>query len=381
MDVIFQQPLIIALIVGTVWKAGALARAPHDRVLRILVVCLVLLTAGELLSLPALSAPIDRSTTAGVGKVLYNGIYMSGLYALILVFHFAMRRPKAAYRRQLRFNTSLLAGIILALVIAVIATPAALRGQSLTTSHMAKPAIASFYIIGNAYFFYAYLTAGLLTLRYTRIAQRHLALGLRIMMLGLLGLTITSVNRLVFVFLRIYVPGSHQALNTVNWSMTDWSEGIVLVGISYSGFVQLVKRSQSALHHRRMYHQLGPLWTILSGAYPELLLKRPPTSSRWDFLRLHRIHQRFYRRLIECRDGLVRLSPYLVSVAPDADLASAPADQLAVHVIAALALKPAAEGPNTELFAARIALPANNDLAADARELIALSHVLGERIS
>jgi hypothetical protein len=129
-----------------------------------------------------------------------------------------------------------------------------------------------------------------------------------------------------------------------------------------------------------MYHELDPLWTALAAAYPELVLNRAPAGSRWRRLRRRRTHeQRFYRRLIECRDGLVRLSPYLTRVAPDADLARGPADQLARHITEALVLKPTAESPDTELSAARIASPASNDLGADVRELIAVSHALRER--
>ncbi|MFD8970691.1 hypothetical protein ACFV0C_37870 [Streptomyces sp. NPDC059568] len=73
------------------------------------------------------------------------------------------------------------------------------------------------------------------------------------------------------------------------------------------------------------------------------------------------------------RDGLVRLSPYLMQVAPGADLARGPADQLVRHINDALALKPATEDPHTALPAACIALPPGNDLSADARELTAVS--------
>ncbi|MGP3948437.1 MAB_1171c family putative transporter [Streptomyces sp. 7N604] len=375
----FQETVVIMLIVGAVWKIVDLARAPHDRVLRILVACLLLLLAGEVLSFPEANRAVDGFTAAGVGKVAFNAIFMSGLYALILFFVSSTRGANDEYRRQLRINTGLLAGVLIALVVAMIATPAEMRAHTLSTPDMAKPAIAGFYVIGNAYFVYAYLTSGLWALRYAHMASRHLALGLRTMAVGLFGLTITSVNRVVWVCLRINEPGSHEAFNTVNWSMTDWSMGIVLIGICYSAGVQLITRWRSVVHHRRMYHELFPLWTALAAAYPELVLNRAPAGSAWNRFRLRRTDERFYRRLIECRDGLVRLSPYLTRVAPDVDLARGPADQLARHITEALALKPATEDPDTELSAARIALPSGNDLGADARELIAISHALRER--
>ncbi|MCQ4079765.1 hypothetical protein NGB36_03935 [Streptomyces sp. RB6PN25] len=369
------------LVIGSIWKIIDLVRAPHDRVLRLLVACLLLLAAGEILSYPQANSAVDSLTALGVGKIAFNAIYMSGLAALILFFVSSTRRSRARYRRHLRIHTSLLAGVVIALVVSMTATPPAMRGHTLTTAHMAQPGIASFYLIGNAYFLYAYATSGSWALRYARMAGRHLALGLRTTALGLFGLAITSVNRMIWVFLRINHPVSHQAFNTVNWSLNDWSMGVVLIGISYSASVQLIAHLRSVVRHRRMYHELTPLWTALAGAYPELILKREPARSRWSRLRVRRTHERFYRRLIECRDGLVRLSPYVARVAPDADLARGRAEHLARYICQALALKPSAEDPDTAFSAARVALPTENDLGADARELIAISHAYAERQS
>ncbi|MEV6732234.1 MULTISPECIES: MAB_1171c family putative transporter [unclassified Streptomyces] len=378
----FQMPLIILLGIGVLWKGCDLARAPHDRVLRFLVTSLLLLMAGEILSFHEVNAAIDRATTAGVGKLVFNEVYLTGLFTLILVFVSATPGPEADYRRHLRINAGLLAGVLAILVIAMLATPAGMRGHSLSTPDMAEPPIASFYFVGNTYFVYGYLASGLWALRYARRASRNLGLGLLTMGLGLLGLTVTAVNRLLLVALRIDQPGSHKEFNTVNWSLSEWSMGVVLMGICYTGAVQLVTRVRSVVHHRRMYHELDPLWRALTAAFPELVLSRPTSESRWRSARRSRSHERrFYRRLIECRDGLVRLSPYLARVAPDADLARAPAGQLARHLTEALAMKPPTESPHTELPAALVASPAGSDLDADARELIALSHALRERTS
>ncbi|MFJ3861875.1 MAB_1171c family putative transporter [Streptomyces sp. NPDC090085] len=378
----FQMPLIVLLGLGALWKGTDLARAPHDRVLRFLVASLLLLMTGEILSIPAVNTAIDEATAVGVGKVVFNAVYLSGLFSLVLVFVSATSGPEAAYRRRLRIDIGLLAGALTILVGAMLATPAGMRGHSLGTPHMAQPSVASFYFAGNAYFVYAYLASALWSLRYARRASRHLKLGLLILALGFLGLTITAVNRVVLVALRIGDPGSHQGLNTVNWSLSNWAMDVAIVGICYAGVVQLVTRVRSVVHHRRLYRELAPLWKALTAAYPELVLNRSPTVSGWRSVRRSRTYeQRFYRRLIECRDGLVRLSPYLTRIAPDADLARIPADRLARHIVEALAVKPMAESPQTELPAALVASPAGDELSADARELIALSHALRERTS
>ncbi|GGZ53321.1 hypothetical protein GCM10010387_54380 [Streptomyces inusitatus] len=378
----FQVPLIVLLAVGVLWKSIDLARATYDRVLRILVASLSLLLVGEVLSIPGIIGSIDSATAVGVGKVAFNGIYISGLFALHLFFVFSVRGTRAAHDRRLRAEIALLVGVLIALVVSMAVTPAAMRGHSLSTPHMAEPAIASFYVIGNAYFIHAYLASGRWALRYARKAAQHFGYGLLIVALGLFGLALTSVNRMILVVLRIGEPGSHQELNTVNWSISNWAMGITLAGICYSASVQLFTRLRSVAHHRRMYRELTPLWTALTAAYPELVLDQPRAGFRWPRPYRYRTQeQRFYRRFIECRDGLVRLSPYLSRVAPGADLARAPADRLARYITEALALNSTAEPPYAGVSAVRVAIPVGGDLDADARELIAISRFLHERES
>lgn len=76
--------------------------------------------------------------------------------------------------------------------------------------------------VGNTYFVYAYLVSGLWALRYARKVSRNLGLGLLTMALGLIGLTITSVNLMILMALRIDEPGSHEPFNAVN--LFSWTK-------------------------------------------------------------------------------------------------------------------------------------------------------------
>lgn len=67
-------------------------------------------------------------------------------------------------------------------------------------------------------------------------------------------------------------------------------------------------------HRRRMYRRLTPLWTALHEASPEDSLHRTPAGGWRDALRVRGTHRRYYQLAIECRDGLVRLSPYLAEM-------------------------------------------------------------------
>src|SRR5205807_5920314 len=98
-------------------------------------------------------------------------------------------------------------------------------------------------------------------------------------------------------------------------------------------------------------------------------LSRVP-SGRWrDALRLRGVHRRYYRRVIECRDGLVRVSPYLAG-AGDLDQPG--------HLASALraALRARADGAPVTGAALPVAAPDGEGLDADVRQLVALSKAL-----
>ncbi len=122
--------------------------------------------------------------------------------------------------------------------------------------------------------------------------------------------------------------------------------------------------------HRRVYRELAPLWKLLHQAFPQDALTRVPASSRLrSRLSPRGVHWRYYRRVIKCRDGLVRISPRLAR--PDPSWAS---PQLAHRLLAAIRSLPAA--PLTPRQAVPIAIPPASSLDADAGELVRLSREL-----
>ena len=149
--------------------------------------------------------------------------------------------------------------------------------------------------------------------------------------------------------------------------------GIVLfvVGMAYP----TVKTRMAALRvwrrHRRAYRRLRPLWTVLNEQFPQDALSRVPASRVRDALTLRSVHRRYYRRVIECRDGLVRISPYLADLDP-AELSDP--DRLATKLSGAL--RAHANGETVAPQAIPLALPAEDSLEADVDRLIELSQAV-----
>jgi len=142
---------------------------------------------------------------------------------------------------------------------------------------------------------------------------------------------------------------------------------VFMVGFAYPATTTRLAALRVWWQHRRIYRRLAPLWTLLHQHFPEDAFGRAP-SGRWgDAFRLRGVHRRYYRRVIECRDGLLRVSPYLGS---DDNGDSSLAERLRAGLLACAAGVPA---PGE---AVPVAIPATDGLDADVRELITLSEAL-----
>jgi len=100
-----------------------------------------------------------------------------------------------------------------------------------------------------------------------------------------------------------------RGLNSINFGMANIANVLLAVGMVTLGLTQVVPVLLTWLSRRKTYHQLEPLWRTVTDAYPEIVLAQPVVP--WPWRRLAPLSRRhaFYRRVMECRDGLVRLGP------------------------------------------------------------------------
>jgi hypothetical protein len=144
-----------------------------------------------------------------------------------------------------------------------------------------------------------------------------------------------------------------------------------LAGICYPGVRARIAAFGRRGQHRRDLRELDPLWTALARSYPNIVLREAPARPL-DFLRPRNVSRRYYRRVIEIRDGLVQLSPYL-----ETDLTALAADdpaRAAAELSAALTRY--ADGAAAD-HKAHLVLPGGAaDLEADVQPLLALSRAM-----
>ncbi|HET9143456.1 MAB_1171c family putative transporter [Actinophytocola sp.] len=347
-----------------------LVRAPRNAALRavtILVACWAgsfALDAVAVHGIPAIGLePIMTRLTEHV-------LQAAAGYCLIAFYLFSALDLPAA-RRQAMWQAVPLGAAVLIMTGATALMPAGIRDaaavlpSSKGAGPVSAPTVGLLYLTVNVYMFYAFATALLWTRRYARGAEPRLRRGLALTSVGLVGIVLALA---VFIAANLVRwAGGTLPMPVVTVGIAAVLIGIVLflVGVAYPVLGMRAAALRVWWQHRRVYRRLGPLWTVLNREFPEDALNRVPAGRFRDTFGLTGVHRRYYRRVIECRDGLVRVSPYLE---PDG------AAPLAQRLCAGLAAH--AAGVPVPHRAQPVAVPRADGLEADARELVALSDAL-----
>ena len=366
------------------WLLYLTMRAPRNVSRR----CLTVLVACWAVAFPfGLAAGGGTAFLVGdpfVSQMVSSALLLVASYCLICFLLFTSYEPAQARWRAwtqavpLAVALAVLVGSMLATPealhpLAAVATKELLRGHNFTT----VPSIGIFYIVNNCYSAYAFGSAFVLTVRYSRqAAARRLRQGMAIAAVGSASICMATV---IFIVANVFLWSGHPG------TMPGWLVvlGDVLVlgglavffaGLAYRGIAMRLEATWLWWRHLLSYHQLRPLWMTLHQQFPEDMLARAPNTPMRDVLSLRGVHRRYYRRAIECRDGLVRVSPYLADVrGGDNQNASAYGD-LADRVKEAL--RAHAAGVSAPSRAVPVALPSRSGLDADVHELVALSRAM-----
>jgi hypothetical protein len=353
-----QFALIVVLIAGATLRMVDVVRGKPDPVsiLPWTVAAFTLLAAGNILSLTPVVESVNRTLGDGTGRLLFNSAIAAGLFSLVGVVRIATGR-----RSRLRLELLACTATIVLLLAMTAMTPAAHRNHSLTSHELNVPTVNAFYVIGNAYFIYVYCNAALGFARISRYAPRVSQWGLRILTAGLTGLALTCFVRLVWSNTSALQASSlGAAVNHWNFAIANVATIAVCLGLCLPAASQTIDAVRLRARRRRQARDLAPLWGSLIAVFPELQLDTTGVSRRAQVTGLG-AHRQLYRRYVECRDGLIRLSPYLDDVARSRGLDVERLDAIAVArlIPTAINLKPTVEDPDSLRSARRIAVLEN----------------------
>lgn len=354
----------IASGAASAWKISQLLRLPRDGNLRVVTACTVLVFF-------ALTAQLAVSGVVAIVPSDYAKLIQNCVLALFFALLLILLSSAVTTDRARRSGAELLVALVVVtgLVTVTILTPSPIRGAAYEAT--ADPHNLAFYLLGNAYMAYACGRGTWLAWTASGHTRSRARLGLRVAAAGLtVNLLGTHLPRVIhtggqLVIHRELLPG------TEIWTTPVLAVGIVIffIGIGYPGARTGVIKAQYWIEIRRRYHQLRPLWAALHQRFPKIALF-PAVSPTREFFQFRGLPTRYYRRVVECRDGLLYLSGMIDT---PIDLTVSTAEQARL-VRAMLDATPPAS--TRAAVPPVIAAPSTAGMDADARELVALSRAL-----
>jgi hypothetical protein len=350
------------------WRIYQLQRAPRRLPLWAVTVTVAGVSGSSLCQQKVVSDALDHVSFPGAGRLL-NNVLLSVALCSLLVFFLGSAPGPGKYRR-VAWELVPLGAVITLMCVALASTPPEVRGLSLGPDVVHVTGAALFYLGAGLYLIYGLIACVGWIFRYLRTADRQLRIGLLFGGYGLALAAAGSVLRALYIVLAWAGGPALPVLLTVAIPLVILGIAGFLVGISYPGVHARFAALRRRRRHGRYYRELNPLWTLLSAAYPDIVLRTTPAKPL-EGLHPRNVHRRFYRRVIEIRDGLVQLSPYLGSDL--ASVAEVDATSAAAELKSALGRQAAGEDTGRQ---PHLVLPAANDIEADVRPLLALSRAI-----
>ncbi|MFJ4006245.1 MAB_1171c family putative transporter [Streptomyces sp. NPDC090023] len=378
----------ITLLCGAAWTLPMLMRHRFRSPLRLhLFMSLSLLGLGNLIGQLLAPTTLDGVFFTGFTKIAYNVAILSGLCTMICFLdERPLRRWEFAGRWDVRFCL-----ICLALMITMSALlPPHLRAHTFTRPYLNDWRVRTFYDVGGAFLIFGYAKCAVLALRHARRGRLVARLSLSSVSVGLLGLSLSCLFRIMWVHDLARRGYGRYITYETDFAFGQMATILVCAGLSLPFFASGAQFLRERTVHRAQFLDLEELWQRLVLLYPELILDQR-REHRWlpplDYT------SAVYRRYVECRDGLIRLSPYLQHASQEAPpAAGAPVEpDLACLVDRALRLRGAADGGDTASSAPAVFVTPGTgrdaDYESDLADLSALSRRLrdmrsgrGERV-
>ncbi len=357
-----KSALIVAqgvfLYPALIWKIYQLTRAPQDVARWMVTACLACFAASYPFGL--LAGDINQPEPGSIVPLLFQHIFLCGLvYSLACFFLFSALPADRARRRAGQEAVPLGISILMMAIVAALM-------PDVPPEAYPHAGVSVFYLAADLYLTYGIASACFFARRYARGAAPRLARGLLVASVGF-AIGAAGGTTLIAVVLVHWMGAAIPSLLVQATVFLVFPSAILLVvGLSYPGVATRLAAARVWWQHLRTYHQLGPLWTRLHEAFPEDALSRTPLNPWRDALSLRGVHRRYYRRIIECRDGLVRISPYLAHLDQDGSLADRLTEALRAH----------ARSEPVPDEGMPIAVPHGGGLEDDAHELVTLSDSL-----
>ncbi|MDJ1132786.1 MAB_1171c family putative transporter [Streptomyces iconiensis] len=385
MAVILAGPLqaVLALLALGL-KVFQLARNPYSAPLRAVTLCLLYACGAGLLALPMGARFYDGAVGGTVTRLAQNVMLLTACYFLMCFYLYSALDHASARHRARREATGLLVTVC-TLAACVLVGAGDLLAGGFAEVDMAIPEDTVFYLVAELYLVYSLASSFYWTHRFARSSPRPLSTGLWIVAAGVSTAAVSAAVRVAFVLVR-----SQGAV--IPAALTEWTRVLLMAavslfvtGVSYPVLRNFLTSARFWRRHRRFHRRLLPLWLLLSEAFPHVVLDVAGPRRRGGRPPVRGVHRRLHRRVIECRDGLVLILPYLTVPPGRGAVPGNPAAERAAALLrevmdgAALRLEPRAArecAPSATARGVPPSLDRQRDREADVHELLCLSDAL-----
>lgn len=266
------------------------------------------------LDLPGLAAAIDTAfARPNLSHLLKHGVLLVAAGAAREVVRNLALPPAAAAHDGRRRAAALVAALLGLAVLFALAPVHETRTIWFTARYATEPVMLAYWTV-----FVAFLSSALLSiLLVTRWYLVHAPAGpLRSAMRGIqLGAAAGlgyAAHKVLYLLARLSgLPDGLliSSMETVSAALLAVSTALLVIGVSWPSILHLP--GVRHLANRRAHHRLYPLWQALYEATPTIALTPPNRLDQDDSAPLRDIEVLLYRRVIEIRDGLLALRPYL----------------------------------------------------------------------
>lgn len=294
---------VIALVVfaaALCWRIDQIRRHGGGLQAAAMTISIAALTLAFVTSNASVATTMDSAVYAGLSRMAFYALLAVGVAALIVVFFF----PGKSTSRERRAGVEAVPLVValIGLQVSLFFIPSNMRTASVSEWTLTNWGFALFYLIASAYLAYGFVACVRSVRKYLAHAAGYLRVALILLAAGLAMLAAGSVIQIV------YVLGNATGVINVPWLLTTSRVlsviGVVgfLLGICYPMVNARWRAITSRRRRARDAKALLPLWMLLTDAIPEVVL---PTSGPVSATGL------LHRRVIEIRDALTQLSPYL----------------------------------------------------------------------
>jgi hypothetical protein len=304
--------VLVLLWAVALWRAPSAVRSSKQRTLW---VAFAALTLAMTLRHPAIMHAIDGGTGVNNLSTLLKQYLGITAAAAVLEFVYVIARPhsRTGVRRRMAA-----AGATMAVLTVLFAfVPRRTEAEDFFDRSAGSVPATAYLLVWLTYLATAMAMATWLFWGSSRHAGAGwLRTGLRLLGAGTAAGVAYALSRAGYLVLRLTEtagPGSDAGASTVTDAMKHAAIGLILVGSS----VPAVGVAWRAARHWRYLRALHPLWQDLTGAVPEVVLG--------EELRRRELRMRLHRRVVEIRDAILALQPYVSAAQRDAAEATAPA--------------------------------------------------------